>query len=151
MSTGPEFPQPQYEPPPIRDDAAAAKQTTAPAICMIVVNLLNVATNAVSWCALPFAQRFYDKLAKETPDLKDAAELLHQPWLVWLLAATTLISLVALVGSVQMMRRRGHAFAVVSAVLTMLPIGGCCCLFNLAAGIWAMVVLMKDEVRSAFQ
>lgn len=65
--------------------------------------------------------------------------------------AGLLISLICIVGGVRMMQLRNRGFALVCAVLTMLPCGACCCLLNLGCGIWALTVLGKPEVKDAFE
>ena len=61
------------------------------------------------------------------------------------------ISLVVLIASIQMMRLRGHGLAVAGSVLAMLNLGNLCCILGLPFGIWSLVVLMRPDVRNAFQ
>ncbi len=56
---------------------------------------------------------------------------------------------VAIVGAVKMKNLKSYGMSMASAVLVMLPCS-CCCLFGLPVGIWALVVLMNDEVKAAF-
>jgi len=50
----------------------------------------------------------------------------------------------------QMLKQRNHTAALVASALAIIPCwGGCCCL-GLPVGIWALLVLMKPDVKSAF-
>lgn len=59
------------------------------------------------------------------------------------------IAAVTIFGSIQMMNLSGRGMAMAGAVLSMLPISGCCCL-GLPFGIWALMALAKPEVKAAF-
>lgn len=63
-----------------------------------------------------------------------------------------IVSLVAAFGGLQMTRLKSYPMAVTGAVLIMLPCSGyCCCIIGLPVGIWALVVLMKPDVKAAFR
>ena len=55
-----------------------------------------------------------------------------------------------LFGAISMLNLRHHTVCLVAAVVTLLNCTTCCCGLGLAAGIWALVVLLKPEVREAF-
>ena len=59
------------------------------------------------------------------------------------------LSLLVVAGGVAMMKQKGWALALVGAILTMIPCFGPCCGLFLPIGLWALVVLMKPEVRQA--
>ena len=61
------------------------------------------------------------------------------------------LSIVVLVGAIQMLRLRTHSLALVGAITAMINIGNCCCLLGLPIGIWSLVVLLRPEVKSAFE
>jgi hypothetical protein len=50
-----------------------------------------------------------------------------------------------------MISLRNYGLAMTSAVLTVIPCVTPCCLLGQAAGIWALVVLMNNDVRAAFR
>ena len=52
-------------------------------------------------------------------------------------------------GAWQMRNLKSYGLAMTACVLGMLPCSGCCCV-TLPIGIWAMTILMKPEVKSAF-
>lgn len=52
-------------------------------------------------------------------------------------------------GAWQMRNLKSYGLAMTACVLGMLPCSGCCCI-TLPVGIWALTILMKPEVKSAF-
>lgn len=52
--------------------------------------------------------------------------------------------------ALQMKELRQWTLAVVASILAMVPCFGPCCLIGIPIGIWALVVLMKPEVKAAF-
>lgn len=51
----------------------------------------------------------------------------------------------------QMRALKNYMIAVAGSVVIMIPvIGSCCCCITLPIGIWALVILMRPEVKSAF-
>lgn len=59
-------------------------------------------------------------------------------------------NLVTLFGAIMMLQAKMRGLAVTGAILAMIPCISCCWPLGLGMGIWAMVVLNKPEVRSAF-
>jgi hypothetical protein len=57
---------------------------------------------------------------------------------------------VVLIGAVRMRSLRGYGFAMVAAVLALIPGISPCCLLGLPFGIWAIVVLSDASVKAAF-
>lgn len=53
-------------------------------------------------------------------------------------------------GALQMKDLKNHAMAMVAAIISMIPCVSPCCLIGLPAGIWALIVLSKPEVKAAF-
>ena len=53
-------------------------------------------------------------------------------------------------GAMRMRSLQSHSLAMAAAVVAMIPCGGCCCI-GLPVGIWALVTLMKPEIKSQFQ
>lgn len=54
-------------------------------------------------------------------------------------------------GGLQMRNLQGHTLSIVTAVVAMLPCVSPCCCLGLPVGIWALVVLLKPEVKDAFR
>jgi hypothetical protein len=53
-------------------------------------------------------------------------------------------------GSMKMKNLQSYGLAMTAAIIAMVPCISPCCLLGLPAGIWALVVLMKPEVKAAF-
>ena len=59
------------------------------------------------------------------------------------------LAVIILVGGIQLRNLSGVALPVTSSILAMIPFfSGCCCLLGLPAGIWALVVLSRPEVKT---
>lgn len=59
------------------------------------------------------------------------------------------VSAFVIYGAMQMKELRSYAMSIAAAVLAILPCGPCCCI-GLPVGIWALVVLLRPEVKAAF-
>ena len=60
-----------------------------------------------------------------------------------------IINIIILIGSIKMKKCQSYGLAMAASILCILCDWGCCCL-GLGAGIWAIVVLCKPEVKAAF-
>lgn len=61
------------------------------------------------------------------------------------------IGIVILLGTGKMKRLESYQYAMMTAILAMVPCLSPCCFLGLPFGIWALVVLNKPEVKSHFQ
>jgi hypothetical protein len=61
-----------------------------------------------------------------------------------------LFGVVILIGALKMKKLESHGFAMAASILAMIPCISPCCLIGLPIGIWAIVVLLKPEVKNAF-
>ena len=59
------------------------------------------------------------------------------------------ICIVILLGAIKMKKLESYGFALAAAILAILPCQPCC-LLGIPIGIWALIVLNKPEVKSAF-
>ncbi len=50
----------------------------------------------------------------------------------------------------QMRNLKSYGVAVAGSIVMMLPCGSCCCFITMPIGIWALVTLMKPEIKNAF-
>ena len=57
---------------------------------------------------------------------------------------------VILMGALKMKKLESYGFAMAASIIAMVPCLSPCCLLGLPIGIWAVVVLSKPEVKSAF-
>lgn len=61
-----------------------------------------------------------------------------------------LVSGLILLGAMKMKKLESYGLAMAATILAMVPCVSPCCLLGLPIGIWALVVLLKPEVKSAF-
>ena len=61
-----------------------------------------------------------------------------------------LMSAVVLLGALKMKKLESYGLAMAASIIAMVPCVSPCCLLGLPIGIWALVVLLKPEVKSAF-
>jgi hypothetical protein len=61
------------------------------------------------------------------------------------------VSGLILFGALKMKRLESHGLAMAASIVSMVPCISPCCLLGLPFGIWALTVLMKPEVKDAFQ
>lgn len=83
----------------------------------------------------------YSKMVRDVP--ADASPSLVFPIIGLVLAGLTLF------GAVQMRGLKSYGLAVAGVAASMVLVPGCCC-WGIPAGLWAVVVLMKPEVKSQF-
>lgn len=82
--------------------------------------------------------------------------IIHLMENVWFTAALCLfglvISVVILVGAVKMLKLQNHEFAMVAAIVAIIPcFTPCiCCFLGIPIGIWAVMVLRKPGVKNLF-
>ena len=66
-------------------------------------------------------------------------------------ALADILAPVLIFGAAQMLRRRGYGFCKATAILAMLPVSThCMCVLTLPLGIWALVLLLRPDVKAAF-
>lgn len=66
------------------------------------------------------------------------------------IVVSTAFSILILAGAAKMRSLTNYGLAMTACILAMLPCGGCCIL-GLPFGIWGLVVLNRQEVKSAFR
>ena len=157
MTTGPGFPQPDYEPPPLVEHGSvvdAGAKVKAPAICLAILGfvafLLNAACVVVLTSGRDWLKENLSHLEGPFKQLLGAQTDQDLDVSAALTALCALFGLVTLVGSIQMFRLRSRGLAIAGACLAMLNFESCCCVAGLPLGIWAMVVLLEPEVAQAF-
>jgi hypothetical protein len=62
-----------------------------------------------------------------------------------------IVSVVIIIGGMKMKNLESYALAMAGAIIAMIPCVSPCCLLGLPFGIWALVVLNDEAVRSAFR
>ncbi|MBM7118437.1 hypothetical protein [Archangium primigenium] len=63
---------------------------------------------------------------------------------------TLALSGVTFYGALQMKNLRNYGLSMAAAIIAIVPCFGPCCCIGIPAGIWALVVINKPEVKAAF-
>jgi hypothetical protein len=130
----------------------------APAIAMIVLGAAGALLHAVGALASLIGAVLTPELDRYVvrPPIDWVREVrLANPIapFVWCAAGVAISSLVVFAG-VRMYELRSWALAVAGAVLLFVPCGGpmcCTCGFSIPFGVWALVVLLNEDVKRTFK
>ncbi len=146
-----------------RDRGAGKSRVMAPAICLLVTGILGLLINlgqAIYVAVVPRPP--VPAVAAPQAPPPDPAEQFRQefekgmaqgasgPAPLIMGALFAIVSALVIIAAIQMLRMRTHGFALAGAILAMIDFGNCCCLLGAPFGIWALVVLLKPEVKEAF-
>ena len=136
---------------PINSDQSAAREAVrGPAIFILVLSILNIVTAVISCLWLAYESQFMTALG-----LPEQTDQFQTKIKVFFSVPATVIgfflAIACLIGSLRMMKLQSHGFAIATAIMMLIPCSNCCCFLNIAAGIWALVVLQKPEVKSSFE
>ena len=150
----PEFATASFAAPPLAmpsfpaPGAAGATLVSGPAIGLIVTAILGALVQIVSLIRL---------LLMHTP-MPVNSQMPGQAWVAMLSGPVgvavsiiaILMSVVILLGALKMKKLESYGLAMTASILAMIPCLSPCCVIGLPIGIWALVVLSKPEVKSAF-
>jgi hypothetical protein len=152
------MPPPAYSPPPpappapapAGDVEAARNKVSLPAILLMVVAGLSILWHIVM-LLLNLLGTGLSFMGNMTEDMPSSA-LSMMSGGVGILMSIISVVLCGLVifGAMKMKALQSYVFAMVAAIVPMLPcIWPCCCL-GLPVGIWALIVLLDKNVKAAF-
>jgi hypothetical protein len=132
----------------------AASLVKGPAISLIVLGALGAAMQGLGM--------LIKLLGMGGGDLSQLEEVLGPEAARWIAmlqspvvaVVTTAVGLAAaallIVGGLKMMKLESYALAMIAAVVAAIPCLSPCCCLGLPFTVWAVVVLLKDEVKAAF-
>lgn len=160
-----------YPPPPgymVNPQVAAAARTDVPGILLIVVGALNILGMLVMF--------FLAVQFRMMPEALLEAEIQRNPQLSQMAASgqlppaaelkqlystlfgtggglSVVSSILILMAGIKMRQLRAYGLSVVGALAAAVPCVSCvgCCGIGQIAGIWALMILLSEEVRAAFQ
>ncbi|MBY0523994.1 MAG: hypothetical protein K2R98_11380 [Gemmataceae bacterium] len=135
--------------------ADAQQKVNAPALAMLITVAVWLVLDLVLFFAAPAAlgglfKQLQDMQAKQGQPVQQAPDLKQGPLDYALLALQIGAGVVIILGSIKMRQLQAYPLAVTASILSLIPQVSPCCCFTLPFGIWALVVLMKPEVKSAF-
>jgi hypothetical protein len=128
--------------------AGAADQVNGPAIGLLVTAILNVVAQPV-FILMRLAGVTFAAANQMPRDQAAIAAFSGVLGIVFGIIAT-ILGVVVLIGALKMKKLQSYGFAMTASIIAMLPCIFPCCLLGLPMGIWALVVLAKPEVKSAF-
>jgi hypothetical protein len=149
--------------PPLEDPSDVRQRVQAPAICLIVVGILNLfgalymLANGILWTVGP--DFILDAQKNLPPAFQNPGAAREEQQMQGMLISYPiaffgfLASVLPIFGGIRMMSLKSYALSICGAICAMVPCISCtaCCGAGEAIGIWALVVLLKSEVKSAFQ
>jgi hypothetical protein len=148
----------------------AADALRAPAVILLVLSILNAVMSG--WSILSAREIVADPAAFEA---QMHAEIDRQPNMsaddrarfkqifsaqnIREYSNTILISvgvmfglaLITVLGSIQMLRVRAYALCIIGSIVALDPLNCPCCLFEFPIALWALIVLLRSDVRAAFR
>jgi len=169
FSTRPAAPPPLTALPSRHPDGgheAALEAVKNPAICLILTGILNIVLSlwgAVDSVFFPVnidqqlaaVPQFNDPQVQKIlsdPQVSHFVHLLYSPAILLTNDLFTLtMSILVLVGALRMKALRSYEFAMIAALLALLPCVTSCCLIGLPFGIWAIIILRRPTVKNQFK
>jgi hypothetical protein len=156
---------PEYEGPGVPAPGARERiksRVQAPAICLIVMGILNLflplymLANGILWTVAP---DFIINAQKKFPALQNQEATREEQQMQGIILSYPiavfgfLASVLTIAGGARMLSLKSYALSVCGAISAMVPCLSClaCCGVGEGIGIWALVLLMNPDVKSAFQ
>ena len=62
-----------------------------------------------------------------------------------------ILQIVVIIGALNMLKAKNYQLAMTAAIISVIPCCSSCCVVAIPFGIWALIVLMDPQVKSAFQ
>lgn len=136
---------------PVANDQSPARgMVRGPAIFILVLSILNIITSVLSGVWMAYESQIIQSLGLPA----QSNELQSKLKIFFSIPATIIggfLAVACLIGALRMMKLQSHGFAIATAIMMLIPCSNCCCFLNIGAGIWALVVLQKPEVKSEFE
>jgi hypothetical protein len=131
-----------------RPRASIHHDAIPPAICMLVVASFGLLFNLIG-VALDLGPE--QPVDPQLPVLlRELSRTGRGPLYASVLAFFALLSGFTMFGSIQMIRGKTWGICLAASVISIVNFGNWCCLLGLPFGIWALVTLVKPDVRESF-
>jgi hypothetical protein len=128
----------------------AAEQVRLPAIFLLVTGILGAVGQVISLLFTLLGTGLDLASAHLGPSEEAIANAMSGTMAVFFSILGLLTAAVIVFGALRMKDLRSHSLAVAASVIAMVPCASPCCLLGLPVGIWALVVLLRPEVKAAF-
>jgi DNA-directed RNA polymerase subunit RPC12/RpoP len=128
----------------------ARSRVLPPAICLLITGVIGLGVDAFSAVQWHVAG---DQLVAQFKELFAGLGAQAPPpqVMVVMFASLSLLCLVVIIAAIQMMRLQTYWLAITGTILAMINFGNLCCLLGIPFGIWSLVMLLRQDVREAFQ
>jgi hypothetical protein len=127
------------------------KKIRTPAKGLLAVGILNVAAGAFfSVFGILQLTGNWSREPAFAPDDQRLFYYIGMRVVVAVYALSLLLGLPMILGALQMMKGKKRGFSMVAAVLSLLPITACANPLGLIFGVWALVVLTREDVKTYF-
>jgi hypothetical protein len=144
----PSFQPSEFDRPEMPPSGDSDAKVLAPAFTLLAVALLGMLLNIVVLLLIVFQ-----------PDLMKQSMAMFKPppgldvTTIQLVTRSVflLLSFVAALGAIAMMKRTLFPLAVVGSLAAIFNFADCCCILGAPAGIWALIVLFQSDVRASFR
>lgn len=134
----------------------ALQKVKAPAMTLLITTIVFTLIGLVAFFAAPqamgsFYKQLQDMQAKQGgPPLQELPPTGHTAFDYIMLVVGLVVAGVIVFGAMQMQQLKSYPLAMAASILSMIPFLSPCCCVGIPVGIWALVVLLKPEVKSAF-
>jgi predicted Zn finger-like uncharacterized protein len=137
----------------VEDARTNARAYTVPAGTLLIsagsLSIIAALWNLANWIMHP------DRVMDEAANLEFLGPLppkeVLQFFAILATIVTSAIALSFIFAGLQMIRLRMYPLCIIGSVLAMLNCCNPCCVLSLPLGLWSLIVLMRTDVRTAFQ
>lgn len=123
-------------------------QISGPAIGLLVTGIIGAVFSLVGFISLAVGTSLNHFWIEEFPEYVE--KFYERSFALGSSLLEVLIAAFIVYAALKMKELQQWGFAVAASILAMLPCISPCCVIGLPIGIWALVVLMRPEVKSAF-
>ncbi len=147
---------PQPFAPPVSDDAARARAASllaGPFIGLLITAIAGILAAIGYWRFIQMVRAGYDfsksafLTAEQISQIKEMAQ--DPPWIM--LGIMLAGSIFILFGAFQFRRMRHYPLCIVTSVVALVPVANFCCWLGVFTGTWALVVLLRTDVKNCFK
>jgi len=130
--------------------ASAADQVRGPAIGLIVTAVLGFVANALGIVWNLFATGIETARPGVNPDMERFIRMFSGTMGIICGLVAMVVAGLIVYGALKMKKLESYGWAMTATILALVPCVSPCCLVGLPIGIWALIVLLKPEVKAQF-
>jgi len=139
--------------------AKALSSTKAPAICLLVLYGLGLVCGGINVFRVLTAPppkvedviKMFPAFKGQEQQIEEQLKFVAGPGGATIAFIFVFMSLITVFGSIAMLAGRMRWLAILGSITAMFNLGTCCCVLGLPFGIWSLVVLLNEDVKSAFE